>query len=158
MKKKKTQMYSVPLLTCKVIKERVVRFRSTSVDHADMAADMARAFIGSADRENMVAFFVDGKNDIVGVHTVAVGGMHAMCTTPREVFRAALLTTAAGVILAHNHPSGDPLPSKEDKAFTHRCLLAGDLLGIPLLDHVIVTRDAHYSFMSDGQLTRSKRT
>jgi len=153
----KKPLYSVPLLACKVVKERVVRFRSEEIGHDDIAADVARTFIGSADREHMVVFFVNGKNTIVGMHTVAIGVLSSLQTSPREVFRAALLTIAAGVILAHNHPSGDPRPSEEDVEFTDRCVSAGELLGVPLLDHVIVTRNTHYSFMRAGRIARGKR-
>jgi DNA repair protein RadC len=87
---------------------------------------------------------------VIALHVVSIGTLNASLVHPREVFKAALLTNAAGLILAHNHPSGDPTPSPDDRALVSRLRQAGDILGVELLDALIVTDPmdggAYYSF------------
>lgn len=87
--------------------------------------------------EVMLAVFVDTKHHITGVAVVGRGGLDHVPCDPREVFRAAILANAACVILAHNHPSGDPEPSAPDIAVTERLAKCGELMGIALLDHLV---------------------
>jgi DNA repair protein RadC len=91
-----------------------------------------------ADRERFVLVLLDGKNRVIGFHVVSVGSLTAALVHPREVFKAAILANAAAVILAHNHPSGDPEPSAEDRALTARLRQVGELVGIRVLDHVVI--------------------
>jgi DNA repair protein RadC len=81
-----------------------------------------------------------------------VGSVNASIVHPREVFKGAIALSAASLLVAHNHPSGDPAPSEEDLALTRRLREAGELLGIPLLDHVIVGEGAYRSLKEEGQL------
>ena len=83
---------------------------------------------------------------------VTKGLLDASLVAPREVFRAAILEAAAGVILVHNHPSGDPTPSAEDRAVTRQLVAAGTLLDIPVYDHVIIAGDRYTSFATAGLL------
>jgi len=102
------------------------------------------------DRECMVAILLNAKNIPLGVTLVAVGTLTSCPAHPREIFKAAILGSAASIILAHNHPSGDPVPSDEDKKLTDRVKKVGELLGIPLRDHLIVGRHCYYSFQERG--------
>jgi DNA repair protein RadC len=88
--------------------------------------------------EHFCIFCLNTKNKIVGVHTISIGSLNATIVHPREVFKAALLNNAAAIICIHNHPSGDPEPSKEDIEITRRLVEAGEILGIRVLDHVII--------------------
>jgi DNA repair protein RadC len=90
---------------------------------------------------------LDGRLSLLDPFQPVAGGhlMH-ISVTAREVFAPAVARRAAGVVLAHNHPSGDPGPSPEDRAFTQLMVKAGALLGIRVLDHLIVTRRAYFSF------------
>lgn len=83
---------------------------------------------------------------------VAMGTLTSVEVHPRDVFREAVRLNAAAVIVAHNHPSGDPEPSAEDRDLTERLRQAGRLLGIPLLDHFIITREAYVSLADRGLL------
>jgi DNA repair protein RadC len=83
---------------------------------------------------------------------VSVGTLTQSCGHPRELYKAAILTNAAAIILVHNHPSGDPSPSLEDAQLTARISKAGEILGIKLLDHVIIGELGHYSFANAGRL------
>jgi DNA repair protein RadC len=94
------------------------------------------------------------KNRVVGVNTVSIGSLTASVVHPREVFKPAILSNAAAIILAHNHPSGQPQPSQEDRVLTVRLVAAGKLLGISVLDHVIIGdgTSAYFSFADEGLL------
>ena len=87
------------------------------------------------------------------VHICSIGTLTASIVHPREVFKVACVGNASGIIVLHNHPSGDPLPSDEDKRITGRLEEAGRVLGIPLLDHIIIGReDGYHSFADAGAL------
>ncbi|WP_461369209.1 JAB domain-containing protein [Candidatus Darwinibacter acetoxidans] len=90
------------------------------------------------DREHLIMLALDAKNGIIGFHTVSIGTLDSSLCHPREIFKAAFLMNAARIILAHNHPSGDPTPSDGDIILTKRLVKAGILLGVPVLDHIIV--------------------
>ena len=111
------------------------------------------ALLSSEPSEVMLAVSLTAKHRVIGVSVVGRGGLDHVPCDPREVFRAAFLANAAAVILAHNHPSGDPEPSAPDLEVTRRVTDAGRLLGIPLLDHVIVGDGCFVSMRSMGHLT-----
>ena len=114
------------------------------------AAQLAATILADADVEKVLALHLNTKHRLIGVHVVSVGTLNASLVHPREVFKAAFLANAAGFILAHNHPSGDPTPSAEDRDLVSRLVKAGELLGVELLDALIVTDPAesssYYSF------------
>lgn len=97
-------------------------------------------------KEHFVVLHLNAKNRLVGEETVSIGTLDSSLIHPREVFKSAIQKSAHSVIIAHNHPSGDPLPSEEDIRITAILKDAGSLLGIPVLDHVIIGRKKHYSF------------
>jgi len=101
---------------------------------------------------------LDRKNKVIGLNTVSVGSLTASICHPREVFKAAILANAAAVILGHNHPSGDPQPSQEDRVLTARLAAAGQLLGIEVLDHIIVGdgTEHFFSFADVGMLHKER--
>ena len=102
--------------------------------------------IRAANREHFVGFYLNSRNQVLRREVISIGSLNASIVHPREVFIPAIAVSAAGLILAHNHPSGDPTPSEEDRAITRRIQEAGRLLGIELLDHVVVARDSYTSF------------
>ncbi|MDE3074994.1 MAG: JAB domain-containing protein [Chloroflexota bacterium] len=115
-------------------------------------AAVVRDYLADVDREHFVVLLLDAKSRIIGINTVAVGTLDGAPVHPREVFKAAVLANAACVIVAHNHPSGDPTPSPQDRAVTRLLQRAGDAMRIPVLDHVIVTADgASFSFATEAQ-------
>jgi DNA repair protein RadC len=119
------------------------------------AGEIYRAFKGGMadlDREMFVCLYLDHKNRVDGVHVVSVGSLAASLVHPREVFKGAMLANAAAIIVLHNHPSGDPTPSLEDRTITARLRAAGEILGIVLLDHVVVGADGFRSFSEAGLL------
>jgi DNA repair protein RadC len=103
-------------------------------------------------KEHFVALHLDSKNRLSCMDVVSTGSLSASIVHPREVFKTALLSSAAAVILLHNHPSGDPTPSREDLELTGRLREAGELLGIRVLDHVIVGDGCYVSLADRGLL------
>ncbi len=120
-------------------------------------ADVAAHFRPHLRRELQESFFVvllDGRHRMISEHLISRGTLTASLVHPREVFRPALREAAAAVILLHNHPSGDPSPSQEDREVTLRLSRAGELMGIPVLDHVVVAESGYCSFRDRGLLTK----
>jgi DNA repair protein RadC len=110
------------------------------------------ARLRDAEQEHFCVLLLDGRHRVLGDEVVSLGTLTASLVHPREVFRPALRAGAAALILVHNHPSGDPEPSPEDRAVTQRLAQAGELLGIPVLDHVVVAERGYRSFRDEGPL------
>jgi DNA repair protein RadC len=104
------------------------------------------ADIRNSKKENFVAFYLDTRNKLIERQIISIGTLNASLVHPREVFELAISLHTASVIVAHNHPSGDLEPSKEDVAVTKRLAEAGKILGIGLIDHIIVTTAGFASF------------
>jgi DNA repair protein RadC len=104
-------------------------------------------------QERFIVVLLDGRHRILGEEVVSQGTLTASLVHPREVFRPALRASAAAMILVHNHPSGDPTPSAEDRAVTERLARAGEILGVRVLDHVVVAERGYVSLREEGSLT-----
>ena len=141
----------VPLYTTRLVRERTFTFptRDQVRSPADAATVLAEYF-ADRDREEFVVVFMDVANTLTGIHIASVGGLAASIVEPRQVFKAAVLANAAAVLLAHNHPSGNPEPSREDVAVTRQLVEAGKVMGIPVHDHLIVTDHGHTSLAERG--------
>jgi DNA repair protein RadC len=103
-------------------------------------------------KEHFAVLLLNTKNHVISMPEVSVGSLSASVVHPREVFRAAIDHAAAAMILLHNHPSGDPTPSREDIAVTERLVKAGKIMDIPVLDHVVLGRDRFISLKEKGLL------
>jgi DNA repair protein RadC len=101
-------------------------------------------------QERFVVVLLDGRHRVIGEEMVSQGTLTASLVHPREVFRPALRASAAAVILVHNHPSGDPAPSAEDRVVTERLARAGEILGIRVLDHVVIAERGFVSLREEG--------
>ena len=112
---------------------------------------LLRGRIANLDRENFVAVLLNTKNEVLEVSTVSIGTLSAALVHPREVFKPAIRASAAGVVLAHNHPSGKVEPSREDREVTRRLCDASEIIGIEVLDHVILG-DGCFSMKEHGML------
>ena len=99
----------------------------------------------NSDREILLSVMLTVKNQLIGVETVSIGSTYATTMLPRDVFKSAILANAVGIILCHNHPSGELIPSNEDIHHTKLLMEAGKLLGIKVLDHLIVSNKGFYS-------------
>ncbi len=115
-------------------------------------AEAAQALIGDSAQEHFLVFHLDCKNKVIGYTEAARGGLDSCPVDPRCVFRACIAAGASALVVAHNHPSGHCTPSAEDKRLTERLKKSAELLGLILLDHVIVSDEAHLSFAERGIL------
>jgi DNA repair protein RadC len=102
--------------------------------------------IRASNKEHFIVFYLDTRNQTIEQVTVSVGTLNASLVHPREVFEPAVKHLAAQIIVAHNHPSGNPEPSSDDMAITKRLFAAGKIMGIEVLDHVVVTKTGYLSF------------
>ena len=117
------------------------------------SSQVYRAFehLASMPVETFLVLHLDNKNRMVGMTTCSIGSMTASLVHPRDVFRPAMANLTAGLILIHNHPSGDPSPSQEDIQITQRLCEAGKLIGIRCLDHIVIGGQGRYfSFADQG--------
>lgn len=123
------------------------------VRQAKDVADFMAPIAANLDREHFWCLFLDGRNRLTGMTLVSVGSLTSTVVHPRETLTAALLAKAASVIVVHNHPSGEPTPSREDIALTARLRQGADLLGIPLLDHIVLGAEGAFrSLAEEGHL------
>ncbi len=121
----------------------------TAVRDGRDIARLVREHTRAMAQEAFLVATLDARHRVLGMAVVSTGGLSSAPVHPREVFGRAVRAGAAAVVLAHNHPSGDPQPSEDDRRVTERLRAAGELLGIELLDHVVVG-DAHYYSFADG--------
>jgi DNA repair protein RadC len=112
-----------------------------------------RARFFTSSREHFFSLHLNSKNRLIREVLVSIGSLNTSVVHPREVFAPAVRDSAAALIFFHNHPSGDPTPSREDKDCTRRLVHAGQILGIRVLDHIVFGYDGYYSFSDAGQLT-----
>lgn len=137
------------------IREVKVNYKSTKtarvkISDAVQVADFVRSVLTDNSREHCVAMYLDGAHQIASYSIVTIGSANSAPLAPREVFQRAVLVGAIGIILAHNHPSGVLTPSSADLEITIRMKQAGDLLGIAVLDHVIVSDSDSLSIRSES--------
>jgi len=102
------------------------------------------------DREHFEALLLNTKNQVLAKETISIGTLNSSAIHPRELFKAAIRRSAAGVILLHNHPSGDPTPSRQDIEVTGRLIEAGNIIGIQVLDHLVIGDNRFTSFKAKG--------
>lgn len=113
------------------------------------AARVFRPYLRDATKEHFYVMLLTAKNKLISVECLSVGTIDNSVASPRDVFAAALLKNASAVIIAHNHPSGEPLPSMADRALTARMIKVGDALGVRVLDHIIIGLGSYYSFQDE---------
>lgn len=102
--------------------------------------------------EHFRAIFLDTRNQVINNRDLSIGSLNASIAHPREILRAAITHSAAAFVLVHNHPSGDPTPSAEDVTLTKRMKEAGELIGIPALDHLVIGDGVYVSFKERGMM------
>jgi len=145
---------SINIYKLKMVKEDTVEYSDTTIKSPCDIVRLAREVLEMEEmaEENFIVICLNTKNKIAGVHTVSIGSLNASIVHPREVFKAALLNNASGIICLHNHPSGDPEPSREDIETTHRLVNAGNILGIKVLDHIIIGDGRYISLKEQGAM------
>ena len=131
-----------------VVSERRIKYEVTVRTPADAFQVLER--YRTRRREHLFSLPLDGAHGIIAVRIIAIGTVNRSLVHAREVFRRAIIDNAAAIVVAHNHPSGSLEPSDEDHEVTRRLGEAGQLLGIPILDHLIISRNGFFSFLEHG--------
>ncbi len=142
--------YQIPTYRVSLIRDGEMQVEESEATTAELAARTAQAYIGDTDREHCIVILLNNRHRIIGINTVSIGSVSASLVHPREVFKPAILTSASGVIVAHNHPSGDPEPSSNDVELTKRLNKSGKLIGIESIDHLIVSTNGFESMKRRG--------
>ena len=131
--------YKVPAYKVMLVRDNTrIETETKFINSPDDVNKIIQSYLNGVDREHFVIVLLNRKNGIIGINTVSVGDLSSSIVHPREVFKPAIVAGAASIILAHNHPSGDPKPSLVDVRVTKRIKEAGDILGIEVLDHIII--------------------
>ena len=144
-------MYNVPCVKVCLVKDGNYKMDQCPVIRTpDDVASIMYPVVELLAEEHSYALLLNVKNRVNAIHEVSIGSLSAAIIHPREVFKAAILSNAAAVILVHNHPSGDPTPSPEDISLTKKLIDAGKILDIPVLDHVIVCSGRYCSLKEKG--------
>ena len=147
---KPSNKYAVPRYRVTLVRENRAFPPSSPLTTSVDAAAVLRPLFAGLDREQFLVCGLDAKHAIIGVNIVSIGSLTLAIIHPREVFKPLILMNAAAWICGHNHPSGDPTPSQEDRVLTSRLRQGAELLGITLLDHLILTDERCYSFADQG--------
>lgn len=143
----------IPIFSISLVKDGSLEVDKNKVICSEVAAKIAMNYIGAgADREYFIVMMLSSQNKINAINTVGMGSLNAAIAEPREVFKPAILHNSAAIVMAHNHPSGNVEPSKDDIELTRKIKEAGKILHIPLLDHVIVAPDGQYTSFADKGL------
>lgn len=136
--------------TIKLLQVREAQGESCKSPHAIIAAMAEEA---KADRECFWVLHMNTKFQIIEKELVSMGSLNASIAHPREVFKKAILNSDEGIITVHNHPSGDPTPSQEDRATWEKLSAAGEIIGIPVVDNLIITPSGRtYSSETKGEI------
>jgi DNA repair protein RadC len=123
-------------------------FEGMDVKNPQSVVKVIRASIKDMKKEHFMLVILNTRNKIIRIENISVGTLNASLVHPREVFNKAIAHTASSVVIAHNHPSGDPEPSEEDLKITRRLIEAGRILGIEVLDHIIIGRNSAKSALA----------
>lgn len=142
----------INVVSIKMIRESSVLYNIRRISEPKDIVDLGKKFLDELDREELIVACLNAKNEVNSINVVSIGSLNNSIVHPREVFKTAILSNAASIVMIHNHPSGDVTPSKEDKEITLRIKESGIILGIKLLDHIIIGNDTYYSFKEHGDI------
>ncbi|EGT3604478.1 JAB domain-containing protein [Clostridium perfringens] len=143
-------MKKIDVVKVYVKKEQSLQIEKDVIKKPEQVFEVVKNFLGEVDREHLIVIVLDVKNKINSISVASVGTLNSSIVHPREVFKTAILANGVSIILAHNHPSGDTSPSKDDINITTRIKECGVLMGIELLDHVILGDEKFISLKNEG--------
>ena len=143
--------HKIDVVSIRLVEEPPLYRRKELKNPCDVA-ELFQDFLKDCDREMFCILNLRTKNQVINVNVVGMGTLNSVLVHPREVFKSAILSNASSIILAHNHPSGDPEPSRHDIEVTKRLAEAGNLMGIEVLDHIVVAENRYFSFREENIL------
>ena len=141
--------YKIPDYKVMLVKDSNVSSNKKRISSPVDVVNMFETYLKGADREHFCVAMLDRKGNLLGLNTISIGSISSSIVHPREVFKPAIIIGASSIILCHNHPSGDTIPSNEDITVTRKLIEGGKLLNIEILDHVIIG-DNYYSMKEKG--------
>lgn len=140
----------ISIVSIKMVREASVLYDIRKIASPKDCIELGKKFLDDADREQLIVCCVDTKNQPTAINIVSIGSLNSSIVHPREVFKPAILSNSASIMLFHNHPSGDPAPSRDDISITERIKESGRMLGIELIDHIIIGNDSYCSLKEKG--------
>ena len=141
------------MITIKSLEVREIEYsydKRPKISGMDDVVQVVKPMIADPNKEFFMALYLNTKNGVLKQEVISIGSLNANIVHPREIFKTACMISASSIIVAHNHPSGDPSPSREDIEITKKLSEAGKMMGIELLDHVIIGYDRYYGFKESG--------
>lgn len=150
-----TRLFShLPLYTTRLVRETDFTYPDRqAVSSPDDLAPILQEYFRDKDREEFLVVLLDTSNTLIGLAQISVGGLAGSIVEPRQIFKTAILANAAALILVHNHPSGNPEPSRNDIRITRQLTEAGAIMGIPIHDHLIITEGNYTSLAERGVMS-----
>lgn len=145
----------VPLVRLCLVKEKEVPYRKTVLNTPKTVAEIVNTIVPRADRECVLVISLDARKRPLAVEVIAIGSLNTVMASPREIFKHCIVSSADSLVIAHNHPSGEPEPSEEDWNFTKKMKKVGEILDIPVLDHVIVGEDGKYVSLEERSINET---
>ncbi|KGA97233.1 DNA repair protein RadC [Alkalihalobacillus alcalophilus ATCC 27647 = CGMCC 1.3604] len=142
----------VNIVSLRMVRESSLLYKERKITSPDDAYNLLKPILVDSDREQFIVVCLDTKNQPTAINVCHVGSLNSSIVHPREVMKAAILSNSASIIVAHNHPSQDPTPSREDVEVTKRLAEAGKVLGIELLDHLVVCDEKYVSLKEKGHI------
>lgn len=142
----------IGIVHLEMVKEGRSLYGTSRFHNAEELVQMVQPLYEKAHREMVLVVALNTKLEIQALEIAAVGGLNACYVDMRDIFKLVIINNSAFIICLHNHPSGDPEPSYEDRRLTERLQKAGGILGIPLIDHIIVAGKNYYSFRDGGEM------
>ncbi len=151
-KKKRQSAKRLDIVSLRLVKESSLLYKNRAIRSSEDAYNLFKQFLGELDREYFVVMCLDVKNQPTAISVCHIGSLNSSIVHPREVMKSAILSNAASVLCLHNHPSGRPEPSREDIEVTKRLVEAGNIIGIDVLDHLVVSENSFVSLKDRGHV------
>ncbi|MFT8390233.1 MAG: DNA repair protein RadC [Sporolactobacillus sp.] len=145
---KQAKRFSV--VSLKTVKERSSLYSNRFIRSPEDSYQCIKSFLECKDREYFIVVTLDTKNQPTSINICHIGDLNSSIIHPREVFKTAVLSNAASILIAHNHPSGVVDPSRQDQEITKRLVSAGNIIGVQVLDHLIIGDEKYLSFKEQG--------
>jgi len=139
----------VNIVSIKMVREGSILYNVRKISSPADAVELGRRFLEECDREQLIVCCLDTKNQPLSINVASIGSINSSIVHPREIFKVAVLSNSASIVIFHNHPSGDVAPSSEDINITHRLKEAGKIIGIELIDHIIIGSEGKYCSLKE---------
>ncbi|WIG41987.1 RadC family protein [Bacillus toyonensis] len=142
----------VNIVSIKLVKESSILYKERKISSPKDSFELLHELLENKDREHFIVVALNTKNEPVSINVCHIGSLNSSIVHPREIMKVAILSNAASILVAHNHPSGSVTPSPEDIQVTERLKKAGELMGIELLDHLIIGDNTYLSLKEKGYI------